>query len=244
MAVRNFLNGAPLLPLAVGVNAAAVTLEVSSTAGYPAAPFTLALERGTPNEEVVLCTATTATTFTVTRGWDGTTAKSHSIGAVIEHTTAAIDYNEANAHINGTGDVHTQYVLKTAWTGKGVLLTASGAGTISVLAAPSNDQVLIGDTAQAGGIKWGTIGGNSIANGSIALAKLDSSLQQSVIQRLGSYPGSPVDGQEIYHTGLARWVGYAGGAWALRPHGIGRVTRSTGDPAGGADGDLHIKYTA
>lgn len=243
MTTRNYINGAPLLPLAVGVNTAAVTLEVSSTAGFPAAPFTLALERGTPNEEVVLCTATTATTFTVTRAWDGTTAKSHSVGAVIEHTTSALDYTEANTHINSAADVHPQYTLKSAWSGKGVLLTASAAGTISVLAAPTNDQVLIGDTAQAGGIKWGTIGGNSISNGSIALAKLDSSLQQSVIQRTGSYPGTPVAGQEIYHTGLGRWVGYDG-SWQLRPHGLGKVTRSTGNPTGGADGDLHIKYTA
>lgn len=243
MAVRNYIAGAPMLSLSVGVNTTDVTLEVPSTAGYSTVPFILALERGTVNEEVVLCTAKNATTFTVTRAWDGTTGKSHSIGAVIEHTTSAIDYNEANAHINGTGDVHSQYPLKTAWTGKGVLLTASGAGTISVLAAPTNDLVLMGDTAQAGGIKWSTLGSNSYANGSIALAKLDSSLQQSVIQRLGSYPGSPVAGQEIYHTGLGRWVGYDG-AWALRPHGIGKVTRTTGNPSGGADGDVHFKYTA
>ncbi len=243
MAVRNYLNGAPLLSLSVDVNASDVTLEVTSTAGYPTAPFILALERGTVNEEVVLCTAKTATTFTVTRGWDGTTGKSHSATAVIEHTTSSIDYNEANAHINGTGDVHSQYPLKTAWTGKGVLLTASAAGTISVLAAPTNDLVLVGDTAQAGGMKWSTLGSNSYANGSIALAKLDSSLQQSVIQRLSSLPGSPVAGQEVYNTTAGRWYGYDG-SWHLRPHGIGKVTRTTGNPSGGADGDVHFKYTA
>ncbi len=243
MTTRNYINGAPPLSLSVGVDTLAVTLEVSSTAGYPAAPFTLALERGTVNEEVCLCTALNATTFTVTRGWDSTTAKSHSASAVIEHTTSAADYSEANAHINGAGDVHSQYTLKSAWTGKGVLLTASAASTISVLSAPSDGQVLLGDTAQAGGLRWGTIGSTSIASGAVGLAKLDSSLQQSVIQRSGSYPGSPVAGQEIYHTGLGRWVGYDG-AWSLRPHGLGKVTRSTSDPSGGADGDLHIKYTA
>lgn len=95
MPQRNYSNVAPPLPLAVSVIASATTLTVSSTTGYPAAPFLLGLERGTTNEEVVLCTAKTATTFTVTRGYDGTTAKSHSVGTMVEHTVAAIDYREA-----------------------------------------------------------------------------------------------------------------------------------------------------
>lgn len=96
MTKRNYSNVAPPLPLSVAVTAAATTLTVSSTAGYPAAPFLLGLERGTTNEEVVLCTASTATTFTVTRAYDGTAAKTHAIGAMVEHTVAAIDYREAS----------------------------------------------------------------------------------------------------------------------------------------------------
>lgn len=95
MPKRNYSNTAPPVALGATVNNAATTLTVSSTTGYPAAPFLLGIERGTANEEVVLCTAKTGTTFTVTRGYDGTTAVSHTLGAMIEHTTAAIDYREA-----------------------------------------------------------------------------------------------------------------------------------------------------
>lgn len=93
--MRNYSNTAPPISLTVAASAAATVLTVASTTGYPAAPFLLGLERGTANEEVVLCTATTATTFTVTRGYDGTSAKAHVIGTSVEHTVAAMDYREA-----------------------------------------------------------------------------------------------------------------------------------------------------
>ena len=92
---RNYSNTAPPVSLTVAATSGATTLTVASTTGYPAAPFLIGLERGTANEEVVLCTATTATTFTVTRGYDGTSAKAHAIGTSVEHTVAAIDYREA-----------------------------------------------------------------------------------------------------------------------------------------------------
>ena len=111
MATRNYNNVALPIPLTVGVNNVATTLTVGTTTGYPTAPFLIALERGTPNEEVVLCTASAATTFTVQRGFDNTTGKAHNVGAIVEHTAAAIDYNEANAHHNNTAlDEHSQYM--------------------------------------------------------------------------------------------------------------------------------------
>ncbi len=100
MAVRNYSNTAPPVALTVAVNTTATTLTVASTAGYPAAPFLLGLERGTPNEELALCTATTATTFTVQRGYDNTTAKAHALAASVEHTVGALEYREANVHVN------------------------------------------------------------------------------------------------------------------------------------------------
>lgn len=95
MPLRRYTNVAPPLPLLSGINQTAPTLSVSSTSGYPDAPFLIAIERGTPNEEVVLCTSKTGTTFTVERGYDNTTGKVHDVGVFIEHTTAAIDFREA-----------------------------------------------------------------------------------------------------------------------------------------------------
>lgn len=97
MTARQYTNTATPVPLSAAVDGAATTLTVASTTGYPNAPFLIALERGTANEEVCLCTAVTATTFTVTRAYDGTSGKAHAIGAMVEHTVAAIDYREAGS---------------------------------------------------------------------------------------------------------------------------------------------------
>jgi hypothetical protein len=97
MSKRNYSNVAPPLPLSTGVNSSAVTLQVTSTTGYPTPPFILSVGRGTASEEVMLCTGKTSTTFTVTRGYDGTSASAHAVGDMVEHTTAAIDYREAGS---------------------------------------------------------------------------------------------------------------------------------------------------
>jgi len=103
---RNYTNSAPPVALTVAATDTDTTLTVASTTGYPDVPFTLGLERGTANEEVVLCTAKTVTEFTVTRGYDGSTARTHAIGSSVEHTTAAVDYTEAMAHREASSGVH------------------------------------------------------------------------------------------------------------------------------------------
>ena len=243
--LRNYINGAPLLTLSTGVNTSAVTLTVSSTSGYPAAPFTIALERGTINEEVVLCTALTATTFTVTRGWDGTTAKAHSSGAIVEHTTTAADYLDSNAHVYNTSrNDHTQYLLRSVYSAKGSIVVATGAGTPANLNVGANDTVFMADSATASGTKWATVGTNSIANSAVTFAKLDTSNQQSLVQRVttGSLPGSPPTGQVVATTDNNRLVAFLAAAWQPITHGVGRVWTSTGNPSGGQDGDLWLKY--
>lgn len=92
---RNYINSAQPQALQTSVSDDDTDFEVISTDGYPETPFILAIERGLPTEEAVLCTSYTSDTFTVIRGYDGTTAISHTDGALIEHTTAAIDYRES-----------------------------------------------------------------------------------------------------------------------------------------------------
>jgi hypothetical protein len=241
MTVRNYINGAQLLTLSVAVNTTDVTLTVSSTAGYPTAPFTMALERATANEEVVLCTAKTANTFTVTRGWDGTTGKNHSIGAAVEHTTAAIDYVEANTHVNdNTNDVHTQYVRKAAYSAKGAIVIGTGVGAIAALAVGADNTVHMADAAQATGTKWGTLVAASITDGVITEAKLTTSAQQSLIARQSGAP-TAVNGREYFDTSDNRPRVYVG-AWYKKAFGVGFITYSTGAPSGGLDGDVWLRY--
>lgn len=246
MALRNYIDGATLLTLSVGINNTTDTvLTVASTAGYPATPFTIALERGTVNEEVCLVTGKTGTTFTVTRAFDGTTIKAHSSGTSVEHATTAADYRDANAHVyDTTRDDHTQYANKSLWAAKGTVLVASGAGVPAALAVGGDSLVLIADSTQTTGVRWGGVAANQISASAVTFAKLDSALQQKVIQVLttGTYPGSPAAGEVVYTTDNSRWEGYVGAVWQPIPYGVGKVTYSTGAPSGGADGDVWLQY--
>lgn len=75
--------------------------------GYPSSfPFVLALDYNTPSEELVLVTASSGTTLTITRGWDGTTAAAHNAGATVRHVISAQDLTDTQNHYSATSGVH------------------------------------------------------------------------------------------------------------------------------------------
>lgn len=98
------------------VPGAGQTFAVASDAGYPSSGrFVVQLNRGEADEEKVLISSRSGTTFTVeTRGYDGTTAQSHTnptVNLILPATvvTALID------HVDGTGsegaDPHSTKLL-------------------------------------------------------------------------------------------------------------------------------------
>lgn len=106
MARRQYSNTATEASLTGGIGSSDTSFTLTSFAGYPAAPFTATISRGDADEEVVLVTAVSTSTVTCTRGYDGTTPKSHSAGATFIHTTIARDFDEANAHVQASSGVH------------------------------------------------------------------------------------------------------------------------------------------
>jgi len=100
--IRNYSNEAR--PLSLSSRAESdddqIFVNAPGTGDYPEPPFLLAAERGTNREEIMLCTAKTTNSFTVSRGFDGTDPVTHESGSPIEHTVAAIDFREANQHVN------------------------------------------------------------------------------------------------------------------------------------------------
>lgn len=150
MSLRNYSSTAADATLSSGVDASTTTLAVSGTTGFPATPFVLAVDAGSAAQELVLVTNVAGTNLTVTRGFDSTVASAHSTGAVVQHSHAAIDFREANAHVNGTSSVHgvTGSVVGTSdtqsLTNKSIAL---GSNTVTGTRAQFNAAMTDGDFA-------------------------------------------------------------------------------------------------
>jgi hypothetical protein len=158
MARRYYSSTAVETTLTSNVSNSATTLPVASTSGFPAStPYTLILDEGTVNEEIVTVTGVASLNLTVTRGVDGTSSVSHSNGATVKHGVSARDFDEANSHVNDTTtDVHGQYVLKALVDAAGDLIVGSADNTVGRLALGTNGYVLTVDTAGSGvaKVKW------------------------------------------------------------------------------------------
>lgn len=105
--MRYYSSTAGLMTLAGGITSVATSLQVNSVTGLPASyPYTLILDPGISSEEIVQVTAAAGTTLTVTRGFDGTTAQAHSLGAQVIHGFTAQDAREAQEHAAASTNVH------------------------------------------------------------------------------------------------------------------------------------------
>jgi hypothetical protein len=104
---RYFTTGARETSLTAPVSDSDITIQVDSPVGYPAEfPFPIICELGTSSEEAMLVTNVAGNTFTVNRGFDGSTAVAHLVGAKVVHGVTAIEFNEANEHNNASTSVH------------------------------------------------------------------------------------------------------------------------------------------
>lgn len=92
--------------LTSAATAAATSLTVGAIVGYPTQfPFTITIDPDTSLEELCDVTAYSGSTFTVTRGVDGTSATSHAVGAKVKHVVSGRDFTEVQTFMNsGTLD--------------------------------------------------------------------------------------------------------------------------------------------
>lgn len=92
MTPRTYSNTAIETTIQASILAGTLSFAVGALTGYPAPPFAITVDPGGIAEEVMLVTGVVGSTVTVTRGYDGTTAKAHTMFAIVRHTAIADDF--------------------------------------------------------------------------------------------------------------------------------------------------------
>lgn len=147
----NHLGAAPTTGLASSVTADDTSLTLASGTGYPTSNFVIKVDAGTAAEEKILVGSRSGTACSsLTRGYDGTTATSHSSGtANVEHDLAAVVIDDANDHIyTTTRDDHTQYAR------------TDGSRTFTGGITVDGDSTITGDLTVSGTL---TVGSGTVA---------------------------------------------------------------------------------
>ena len=146
------------------------SFTITAYTGWPygSDPFFVVVEPGTANEEKILVTRTGSTDTTINvyatpsvaanRGADGTSSVAHSSGVTVFPVFTALDADEANE-------------LTSAFGSKGDLVSY-GSSTFETLGVGSDDAVLIADSGEASGLKWGSVDTAQLADDAVTGAKL------------------------------------------------------------------------
>jgi hypothetical protein len=151
---RYYSSTAVTTTLSLSISSTDVAIQVASSSGFPSSyPFTLILAKDSANEEILTVTALVGSQFTVTRGVDGTSARSHTAGTSVEHGVSALDFTDQRSHQAAAANVHdigaTASVVGTdtsqTLTNKTLTSTTLGGD----LAAGTNKITGLGDPAAA-----------------------------------------------------------------------------------------------
>lgn len=104
---RYYSSIAAVTALQVTAAPSDATIQVASSIGFPNSfPFTLSLDYGSANEELVDVTGGGPSIFNVTRAVDNTSASTHNAGAVVRHVSSARDFTDSRTHESSTTGVH------------------------------------------------------------------------------------------------------------------------------------------
>jgi hypothetical protein len=96
---REFSGGVLRTTLSSTINNSVTSISVVDGSTFPsgANPFVIVIDRGNSAEEKILVSSRTGNTFTVSnRGYDGSTANTHSSGAYVDHVLDATAIQDMN----------------------------------------------------------------------------------------------------------------------------------------------------
>ena len=128
MTIRKYSSRSQQSTLTGAITAGATSMTVvngTTLLGGQSIPasttFTLVIDPDTALEEIVDATAVSTNTFTITRAIDGSSAQSHSAGAVVRHMAIGRDYRDANLHTqaaasynDGAGNAQSMHGIGSA----------------------------------------------------------------------------------------------------------------------------------
>lgn len=104
---RYYSSTAVTTTLSSSIGSSDTALTVASSSGFPSSyPYTLILEKDSANEEIVTVTSLVGSNFQITRGVDGTSARTHSAGTAVEHGVSALDFTDFRSHQAAAANVH------------------------------------------------------------------------------------------------------------------------------------------
>ena len=178
---RYYSSTAVTTTLSSTIGVSDAQINVASSSGFPSSyPYTLILEKDSANEEIVTVTGVIGSAFSVTRGVDGTSARTHSAGTAVEHGVIALDFTDFRSHQAAGSDVHdigaTASVVGTdttqTLTNKTLTSPTINGGTVDAttlqqasvpVATTTDTQVLSNKTLQAPMIHNATMTGTSLS---------------------------------------------------------------------------------
>jgi len=209
---RFYSSIAQATTLTGATTASNTSITVVSTAGFPGStPYTLALDYGAANEELVDVTGVAGTTLTVTRAVDGTSGSIHNVGATVRHVSSARDFTESRQHEDATaahgatgavvGTTNTQTLTNKTLSGGTISGTIAGSPTFSGAVTFSGVANL-----NAGGALVGTFTGNHTLSGTHTVSGAATFSSTAALSGGGSlagtFSGNPTLSGTVTHSGL------------------------------------------
>ena len=150
MARREYKGAAIQTTLAGGITSSSTSLSLTAYTGWPTGSFTMIIDPGLAGEEKILCTSQVSGTVTVTtRGYDNTVPSAHTAGAVCYPAPMAVDFDEANSHVNDTTTAHGLTLANVVKTTDASVVTG---------AMIANDTITNADIKSDAAIDWTKLG--------------------------------------------------------------------------------------